>query len=541
MRGIRLATLCSMAFAIGMSSPVLADDEPKPLELLPADRPIHEVVDHYIDVQMKAEGVKAAPQTGDANLIRRLTLDLVGRIPAISESKAFVESKDADKRVKLVERLMKSLEHIQYQADLFDRSISQGRGSIRGYLTKAFTENRGWDKMFRDILSGKQDDPLQKEALDFLKQRAKDTDQLTNDVSVVFFGINVSCAKCHDHPLVSDWTQDHFYGMKSFFNRTFDNGGFVAERSYGQVSYKTTKGETRSAKLMFLTGTQISEPESKEPSGADKKKEDTQFKKLAKEKKQPPAPKFSRRAQLIDVALKSETNGFFSKAIANRVVHHLFGYGLVMPLDQMHSANPPSHPELLEWLARDLVSHNYDLRRLVRGLALSKAYSRSSRWEDGDRPGEYHFAVANVRALRPMQLAKSLSLASADPNSFLGDVKPDELEKRIAQSANAGNASMFEEPGENFQVSADEALLFSNSDKVFATYLNGGLFRRLKETKERDKLIETAVWSILSRAPSDEESKVLADYVSRREDRFDDACRQVIWSLLASTEFRFNY
>ncbi len=541
MRKTRLATLCLMAVAFGISSLVFADDAAKPAELLPADRPIHEVVDHYIDAQLKAENAKAAPQTDDANLIRRLTLDLAGRIPAISESKSFVESKDADKRVQLVDRLMKSPEFVQYQADLFDRSITQGQGSIRGYLTKAFTEKRGWDKMFRDILLGQQDDPMQKAALDFLKQRAKDTDQLTNDVSVVFFGVNVSCAKCHDHPLVSDWTQNHFFGMKSFFNRTFDNGGFIAERSYGEVSYKTTTGETRPAKLMFLTGTEISEPEAKEPSKDEKKKEDELFKKLAKEKKQPPAPKFSRRAQLIDVALKPETNTFFSKSIVNRVVHHMFGYGFVMPLDQMHSANPPSHPALLQWLARDLVTHNYDLRRLVRGLALSKAYSRSSRWENGERPEEYLFAVANVRALRPMQLSKSLSLASADPNSFLGDVKPDELEKRIAQSANPGNASMFEEPGDNFQVSADEALLFSNSDKVFGSYLNGGLFRRLKDIKERGKLIDTAVWSILSRAPSDEESKVLTEYVSRREDRFDDACRQVIWSLLASTEFRFNY
>src|SRR4029077_18069985 len=116
------------------------------------------------------------------------------------------------------------------------------------------------------------------------------------------------------------------------------------------------------------------------------KAEKAQLQRAQKEKVPPPPPKFSARAKLVALALQPGERDYFSRAIVNRIWHRLFGRGLVMPLDQMHSANPPSHPELLQWLARDVVSHQYDLRRLIRGLVLSRAYARGSRWEDDDPP-----------------------------------------------------------------------------------------------------------------------------------------------------------
>src|SRR5690606_15539413 len=119
-------------------------------------------------------------------------------------------------------------------------------------------------------------------------------------------GVNVSCAQCHDHPLVADWTQDHYYGMKSFFVRSFENGDFIGEKSYGLVEYKTTAGEARQAKLMFLTGQIFDEPENKEPDDKAKKAEKELLEKLKKEKKAPDAPEYSRRAKLVEIALSPE-------------------------------------------------------------------------------------------------------------------------------------------------------------------------------------------------------------------------------------------
>jgi len=544
MRTLRL-TVPALALLLAGTSPTRADD------LLPSGKPIEEVVDHYIDARLRQESVTPAPQADDANLVRRLTLDLAGRIPTAAEARAYVESTDSGKRVKLVERLMASPGFARHQADEFDVML-MGTGTNRGrslndYLTRALKENRPWDRIFRELVLPDEQDPAQKNAGEFLRSRIMDLDRLTSEVSVVFFGVNVSCAQCHDHPKVDDWKQDHFYGMKAYFSRTFDNGGFLAERDYGEVRFKTTKGQEKLAKMMFLTGRAVDDPAgTRKPTGEEQRKERDRFEAAKRKRQPPPAPKFSARAKLVETALQPGQSDFFARAIVNRLWHRVFGYGLVMPLDQMHSANEPSHPELLQWLARDLVEHRYDLRRLVRGLVLSKAYARSSRWEGGPAPRPNLFAVARVRPLTPMQLATALRLATADPSSLPASLKPDEFEKRIEQmeSSARGFARDFEQPGDDFQVSVIEALLFSNSDRIQRDLLADGgdrLIGRLKQIKDTKVLVDVAVRNVLSRASTQEEQRLLGDYLKRRAERPVEACRQMVWALLTGSEFRFNY
>jgi hypothetical protein len=515
-------------------------------ELLPATTAIEQAVDHYLDGRLTEAGVTPAPQADDVTLCRRLSLDLVGRIPTLAESKAYAEATDPAKRLHLVERLMASPGFVRHQADEFDAFLMTGtRGSIREYLTKAFADNRPWDRIFREVLLPDAKDPIQKAAIPFLRLRLMDPDKLTGEVSVVFFGVNISCARCHDHPLVADWKQDHFFGMKSFFNRTFEKGGAVGERENGVVKFKTVAGKERTARMMFLTGVVVDDPaasvEGPAPAPKPKKGKDT----TKSDPKPPTPPKFSARAKLVEMALRPGQNDFFAKSVVNRVWYRLFGHGLVMPLDQMHSANPPSHPELLQWLARDLAEHGYDLRRLVRGLVLSRAYARSSRWDHGDTPSPQLFAVARLRALTPMQLAASLRLATTDPMR-LATLKPEDFERQIEglESSARGFAGLLEQPREDFQIGVGEALLFSNSDRVQKEFLADGgdrLLGRLKQTKSADEAIDLAVRTVLCRPPSPEEKKVLADFVGRRSDRVADAYRQLVWALLTSAEFRFNY
>lgn len=540
---MKILGLSLTAMALLTSSSLLRGDE-----LLPADKSIHEAVDHYIDAALKRDSITAAPQADDANVIRRLTLDLVGRIPTVAETKAFVESTDADKRVKLADRLMASPAFVRHQATEFDAMLMYGsRGSVREYLLKALTENRPWDRIYREIMLTDEADPNQKGAGDFVKLRVSDLDKLTNDVSVLFFGVNISCAQCHDHPKVNDWKQDHFFGMKAFFARTFDNGGFLAEREFATaVKFRTTDGKDKQAKMMFLTGKMIDTPEAAlEPSTEEQKQEKERLETAKKNKTPPPRPKFSARQQLVDLSLQPEQREFFARSIVNRVWHRLLGHGLVMPLDQMHSQNPPSHPELLDWLARDLADHNYDLRRLTRGLVLSQVYARSSRWTNGDPPKPQTFAVARVRPLTPMQLAASLRLATTDPGSFPETLKTEEFEKKIegVEAAARGLAGSIEQPRDDFQISVTEALLFSNGDRILKEFLGdtGGLIGRLKQLTEPKEIVDTAVRAVLSRPASEEETKLLTDYLKRRSDRPVEACRQMVWALLAGAEFRFNY
>src|SRR5262249_38030483 len=167
--------------------------------LLPPDRPVPEVVDFYIDAQLKEDNLAPAPPAGDANLVRRLTLDLAGRIPTVAETHAFVSAAGSNKRAQLVDRLMGSPAFVRHQANEFDVLLMDGsRASLRGYLVGAFAENRPWDRVFRELMLPDETDPKQKGASEFLRVRLKDLDKMTGEVSSLFFGVNVSCAQCHD-------------------------------------------------------------------------------------------------------------------------------------------------------------------------------------------------------------------------------------------------------------------------------------------------------------------------------------------------------
>jgi hypothetical protein len=492
--------------------------------------------------------VSPGPRADDANLLRRTMLDLVGRPPTALEAKAYLASQDSAKRQELVKRLMASPAFARQQAAEFNAWLMEGtKGDIREYLATAFRENRSWDRMFRELIVGEPNDPRQQGAIRFLAARAKDPDKLTSDTSVLFFGVNVSCAKCHDHPLVADWKQDHYFGMLSFFSRTFDVGEFLGEREYGQVSFKTVEGESRDAKLMFLTGAVVDEPVSPEPDDKAKKEEKKKIEELKKNKEPPPPPSYSRRAALVETALQDSEQAFFSKAIINQLFNRFFGRGLVMPIDQMHSENPPSHPELLAWLARDLQTHGYDLPRLIRGIVLSEAYARSSRWDSASkRPADSLFAVALVRPLKPWQYGTQLKLAATDCEQFPAEKSAEELDNRVQQLEATGRAlgASFELPSTDFQVGVDEALLLSNGEKIAKDLLatgQGSLTESLAKIGDRQAVAEAAIWNVYARPPVDEEVRALADYLSQRADRMDDARRQMVWALLTSSECRFNY
>src|ERR1043165_3271759 len=284
-----------------------ADDK-----LLPPHRPIEQAIDHYIDAKLKEENVTPAPAADDAAVLRRLTLDLNGRVPTLSEMNDYLASSDPDRKAKLVDRLLASSSFARHNAQMFyafmQYSDGQRRKGDKGnpffdYLLTSLGENRSWDRMFREIMLPDQTDPKMQGANDFIKTRIKDLNRLTIDVSTTFFGVNVSCAQCHDHPHVQQWTQDQFYGMKSFFARTVDSGGFLGERDFGVVKYVPNKGQEKVSPIIFLSGTKIDAPGMKDPTGEEKRKEQMRLDQGKKAKGPPAPPQFSLRAKLVETAL----------------------------------------------------------------------------------------------------------------------------------------------------------------------------------------------------------------------------------------------
>ena len=518
--------------------------------LLPPDRPIGEVIDHYVDAKLAQAKVKPAAPAADTTLVRRLYLDLVGRIPTPVESRQLA-SQPLD-RSKLVEALVSSPAFARHNANEFDvllRNRNMDATSLQPYLLSAFQENRPWDVMFRDLVgapdTSRPELPNRGKAEEFVGKRLKDADALTRDVSSVFFGLNITCAQCHRHPEIKGLTQDYFFGMKAFFGHSYDFQGKLLERQYVKAAdFKAKSGETRKIAMLFLSGTRVelynlAEKELEAAIAEETKVIQEKTKEYAKSKELPPAPKLSARKRLTEVALDEANRERFARSIVNRLWQRFYGHGLVMRVDQMHEENPPSHPELLTWLARDFIAHKYDLKRLITGLVSSRAYARSSEWK-GTPPAKELFAVAPTRPLSPAQWAMSYHFVN-QPDVFKSDDSVEVREKKLADVEKAvGNFAFLEQPFDDFQVGIDEPLKLSN-DEALLKALGSKLIPVLRKLLDPRQQIDEAAWTVLSRPATAEEHKLFGAYLEQRRDRPDEGLRQVLWALVNSPEFRFNH
>jgi hypothetical protein len=522
-------------------------------ELLPQETEIVTAINHYVSAHLAKNGVNPVAPADDATLLRRTMLDLAGRIPHALEREWFHSLPEADRRRMLVDRLMQSPDFDFHHRNWLDESLLPNQpynDEFRNYLLTAVQGRRSWDTIFRELMKAGVADGLEKGAAQFLKSRVRELDDLTNDTAILFFGVNISCAKCHDHPLVTDWKQDHFYGMQAFFQRTYQTRkvSALAERPFGEVKFTTTSGEEKKAAFMFLTGDQVTDRTPEFPA-EERKSLEERIRKLEQEDVEAEivVPEFRPRDELVEVALRDSKDRFFARNIVNRVWARLLGTGLVDPLDQMHSGNPPSHPELLAWLANDLVSHGYDLRRLIQGIVLSEAYARSSEWaQPSEQPAANLFAVAKTRPLTPRQLAASLHVSVRNPEQWPSIDATDEWIKRRTELENQANGWVreFEQPGDNFQVAVDEALFFSNSQRIQNEMLSDSddrLLGALKKGENQNQAIEVLWLTVLGRVPQVDEITSANNWLDRIPEKKNESRTQLLWALLAGPEFRFNH
>ncbi|MCA9030538.1 MAG: DUF1549 domain-containing protein [Planctomycetaceae bacterium] len=515
-----------------------------------AETPVAEQIDKWVSEKWQAAKVTPAPLLNDGLYLRRVMLDLAGRIPTVAELRDYEADSSPDKKERLIQALMESPDfafHQRNELDLLLLARLTNNNDWRQYLLEATRENRSWDQIFREVVLPDVYVSENVGTAAFLRERVRELDDLTNDTAVLFFGVNISCAKCHDHPLVADWQQDHYYGMASFFQRTYrTKTNLLAEKFDGTLNFKTVTGKEKPAQYMFLTGItknkkkiERSEDELKALQEAVKKAE-------REDEAEVPVPDFRPRAELVRLALEDNEKHFFSRNIVNRIWARLMGQGLVEPLDQMHSDNVASHPELLVWLSLDLEQHDYDLRRLIAGIALSDAYALSSAWPTDDRPSSDLFAVASARPLSPRQLALSTVVGTMHPDQSPGLSKPEDWEKKREDWENRSNhlAGQLAIPDPNFQVAVEEALLFSNNDYITNEFLRDSGNRLVGAVKARETpedKIDLMFQSVFARPASEKERIRITQYLVDRPDREVAALQQVLWALITSPEFRFNH
>lgn len=521
------------------------------------DRLIESSLEHHL----------LTPVVSDSAYLRRVTLDLAGRIPSVSELRRYETLDAKDKKHVVTKQLIESPDFAYHQRNELDtlllRALNNDR-KWREYLLETTQNNTPWDVMFRQIMTPEVTLPEDTRATAFLKHRLRDLDKLANDSSMIWFGVNIGCAKCHDHPLVDDWKQEHYYGIASFFKRTYQTKkGMIGERFDGNMRFDTTEGETKDAAFMYLTGKSIPEPQL-DLEEATLKEYQERIKKAEQEESAdaPPQPPFQPRSELVKLALGDETQNFFAKNIVNRIWARLFGRGIVHPLDQIHSGNPASHPELLNLLTDEFIKNQYDLRSLIHGITLSNTYARSlpkndhpqdvQTHEESDRQNhegsdvtESRFGHALPRPLSPHQLSLSLLIATDHPEKLKDKIETNwEQTRGQLEGRSEHFAQRTEIPGENFQTPVSEALWFSNSEEMQNQYLstdNNHLVGYLKEIESDSEVISNAFAVILGRPPIQEEHDTLSQYLNSRAGQRAETIQQIAWVLLCSPEFRFNH
>ncbi len=430
-RETRLLLSCALAVVFSCSSNVLllAEEAAPPA-------PLHARIDALVGASAPGP---AAPLADDAEFLRRVYLDLVGTIPDAAAARAFLDDANPSKRAALIDQLLASPRFARHMQHTFDsmwlerrRSTLVGKGVAAdewtGYLYQRFLDNKPLNELVREILAADGGDPKLRPAVKFYLDRDAEPNLLARDVGRLFFGHDLQCAQCHDHPLVNDYLQAEYYGLAAFFTRgsVFTDAKdesklYYAEFAEGEINFKSVfTGNARDRVLPELPdGEPVAEP----------KLAEAERYVIAPAKDVRPVPKYSRRAQLASLAT-SGNSAAFNRNLANRLWAHMLGRGVAHPLDMQHSGNPAVQSDLLDLLAAELVQMKFDIRAFFREVALSKTYQRTSAEPNQAQP-----------AVDPGVLLPALATWQAEVDRLTGEVP--KLEEAVA-AADGVQAAAYE-------------------------------------------------------------------------------------------------
>lgn len=518
-------------------------------------REVSATIDRLIAAQWIENHRAPSPMAGDAEFLRRVALDLTGKIPTAGEVREFLDDTRTDKRERLVDRLLDSPAYIANIANVEGRlmipeadSNPQAQllaPSFDAWLREQIAANAGTDRIVRAILTAPvaEDRPRGQQARDDTRLRgpsplpfyvAKDvkSENLAASTARLFLGLRLECAQCHNHPFAS-WTREQFWGYAAFFAGLEKRGaGEESQDPIREVPDRreaTIPGSDKVVRATFLDG---KEPQW-QPGGG------------------------TARLTLADW-MTAPDNPYFARAAVNRIWAQLFGIGLVDPVDDMGEDNPPSHPELLDSLARAFADHGFDRKFLTRAIVLSRPYQLTSGGagqtsDAGANQGTGSsaddsrlFARMSVRGLTAEQLYDSLAQAIG--------LTPEE--RRPALSNNETNTprgdllekfDRHEEKPSEAQTSILQALALMNGQLVAgATGIESGA--TLSAVAEAPFLrtsgrVETLFLATLGRRPGPEEAARMVAYVESGGATGDQrkALSDVFWALLNSPEFVLNH
>jgi hypothetical protein len=512
-----------------------------------AQEPLHVRIDQLIEAKA---GGPLAPLAADAEFHRRVYLDLAGRIPSVEETKVFLADTAADKREKLIDRLLTSDDHARRLSQVLHVMLMERLGDHeewQKFLRASVKANKPWDQLVREIVNpDANNEQTRGSALWYSKrlenygQNPVDLPALVRDVGRHFLGIDVQCAQCHDHLFVDDYKQEYYAGLFAFV-------GHATLRT--DLKFPAVAIKPLDKKIDFMS-VFLKEPKAvgpKLPGGTEVAipvlADNEKFEQPPEPGKAPGVPKFN-TLRILSEQLPRAENNLFTRNVANRLWWLMLGRGLVQPLDLHHAGNPPSHPELLDLLAKELAAQQFDLRWLLRELALSKTYQRSSFAADESLvaapPESYRLALE--KPLSSEQMLASIRQA-------LGDRKPlaipedDKSWKEWQTRFDKALANPPREPEVEHSPSVKAALFLMNDGEIIKWLKPEGdnLAARLAGLADAAQLGDELYLSVLSRPAADDEKQAVAEHLAARSDRREVAIRNLVWAVVASNEFCANH
>ena len=490
-------------------------------------------IDYFLAAGWQARQVHPAPLCDDRTFVRRVTIDLIGRIPTPQETTTFLYDAAPDKRTSLVDRLMDSPEAARNFREVWDAILMGRHGSRRedrrrkggwfSFLEDAYREHRPWDDVVRAIITARPTRPADKGSIWFLYERRNEYQQMAEAIAPVIYGTRVNCAQCHDHPLAGEIKQAHYWGLVAAFNRSKNVVGrtpAVAESaSGGFMNFTNLKKESQPAVMMMLTGRAIREPRPETDADAP----DRYVNPRAAVK----VPKFSRRAALADAATRG--NPLLARAFVNYTWALLMGRGIVDPVDEMNSKHPPSHPEMLDWLAKDFADHRYDVRRLMRAIVLSHGYQLAA-WNGPKAPPPEAFAATVEKPMTAEAIARSARIASgrAPDDDGLRRALVDRFPDVLPRAPHATiQQAMFLANGEQI------AALFKPAPDTAAG--------RIAEMPGPADRVRGAFRLALLRDPDAAELAHGVEFLKAHAARPAETVGQLLWALVSGPEFLTNH
>ena len=561
--------------------------QPKSVHREPlGEKAMAEAINRLIAARLKKESVTASRPADDAEFLRRVYLDLNGRVPSYDETVSFLATKDADRRAALIDQRLRSPEFGSHMAILWHRLLipksagAYGRiphRKFREWLASQFNENRPWNAIVTDLLTAEGYLPSNKDTENNRKKDAKLQPQnvataflnvhntegrpqpsgIIASVSRLFLAQSIECAQCHNHPMAK-WQQTDFWAAAAFFERVRYEKAVYGDTSIARL-VEPTEGkdliyeDKAKARYSFVPGVYP------EPVIAllDANGKSTGAMIRAKYLDGPEAEldvSKSFRTPFAEWAT-SKDNPYFARAMVNRIWSQLLGRGFVEPVDDMSEDNLPSHPELLGELAAEFSGSGFAVKHLVRCICLSETYQRASQ-PAKDEPAEASlFAQQSLKQMTGEQLLASLEVALPTFRATLEedakDKNPYLFRKAFLEIYETGDGLATEHTR-----GLQQALRMMNGD--------GKLFNREAVDISNGRSVEDNVRRIylqaLNRNPTDSELKQMSEFVEvakkeiaaidkkrlpqRRRDQPDntpDPYADVLWVLINSGEFIFNH